>query len=159
MTNSKKEQRQALNRFLRGQAKETKRERDVGINVRSSAARTESGNMPPTVRATFGRMRMATTKMWPIKDSVARVIAYADNPQKTAAGLSTALRYATDEAKTEATMEEKRLFITALNCNGYPTEAMLRVQQHFGKAGGNVAYHAYQSFKPGEMILTFLPEI
>lgn len=34
MTNSKKEQRQALNRFLRGQAKETKRERDVGINVR-----------------------------------------------------------------------------------------------------------------------------
>lgn len=47
--------------------------------------------MPPTVRATFGKMRMATTKMWPIKDSVARVIAYADNPQKTAAGLSTAL--------------------------------------------------------------------
>ena len=34
MTDSKKEQRQALNRFLRGQAKETKRERDVGINVR-----------------------------------------------------------------------------------------------------------------------------
>ena len=107
--------------------------------------------MPPTVRATFGRMRMATTKMWPIKDSVARVIAYADNPQKTAAGLSTALHYATDEVKTEAPMEEKRLFITALNCNGDPTEAMLRVQQHFGKTGGNVAYHAYQSFKPGEI--------
>lgn len=34
MKDSKKEQRQALNRFLRGQAKETKRERDVGINVR-----------------------------------------------------------------------------------------------------------------------------
>ena len=28
---------------------------------------------------------------------------------------------------------------------------MLRVQQHFGKTGGNVAYHAYQSFKPGEI--------
>lgn len=94
---------------------------------------------------------MATTKMWPIKDSVARVIAYADNPQKTAAGLSTALHYATDEVKTEAPMEEKRLFITALNCNGNPTEAMLRVQQHFEKNGGNVAYHAYQSFKPREI--------
>lgn len=45
--------------------------------------------MPPTVWATFGRMRMTTTKMWPIKDSVARVIAYADNPQKTAAALRT----------------------------------------------------------------------
>lgn len=74
--------------------------------------------MPPTVRATFGRMRMATTKMWPIKDSVARVIAYADNPQKTAAGLSTALHYATDEAKTEAPTEEKRLFITAGGADG-----------------------------------------
>lgn len=61
---------------------------------------------------------MATTKMWPIKDSVARVIAYADNPQKTAAGLSITLHYATDEVKTEAPMEEKRLFITAGGADG-----------------------------------------
>ncbi len=28
---------------------------------------------------------------------------------------------------------------------------MLAVKNRFGKTGGNVAYHAYQSFKPGEV--------
>ena len=85
---------------------------------------------------------MATTKIWPIKDSLSRVVEYARNPEKT--DLHAVLQaYAA---------EEQSLFVTGINCNANTAFQEMRViQERFGKTGGNVAYHAYQSFKPGEV--------
>ena len=95
---------------------------------------------------------MATTKIWPIKDSLARVVDYACNAEKTIySDLQTVLYYAENEEKTVAGMEQT-MFVTGVNCNRDTAfEEMQAVKERFGKTGGNVAYHAYQSFKPGEV--------
>lgn len=91
---------------------------------------------------------MATTKIWAIKDSVERVLNYAANPEKTVdSDLKNAIHYAENEAKTE-----NRCYVTGVNCNAETAfEEMKAVQERFGKTSGNVAYHAYQSFKTGEI--------
>lgn len=91
---------------------------------------------------------MATTKIWAIKDSVERVLNYAANPEKTVdSDLINAINYAENEAKTE-----NRCYVTGVNCNAETAfEEMKAVQERFGKTSGNVAYHAYQSFKTGEI--------
>ena len=91
---------------------------------------------------------MATTKIWAIKDSVERVLNYAANPEKTVdSDLKNAIHYAENEAKTE-----NRCYVTGVNCNAETAfDEMKAVQERFGKASGNVAYHAYQSFKTGEI--------
>ena len=44
---------------------------------------------------------MATTKIWPVKDSLARVVDYAQNPNKTIySDLQQVLHYAANEEKT-----------------------------------------------------------
>ena len=85
---------------------------------------------------------MATTKIWPIKDSLSRVVEYARNPEKT--DLHAVLHYAADGIKTYAA-EEHSLFVTGINCNANTAfQEMRAIQERFGKTGGNVAYHAYQ---------------
>ena len=95
---------------------------------------------------------MATTKIWPIKDNLKRVVKYAENPEKTEwADLKQALHYVRNGNKTSVG-DEKACFVTGVNCNAETAfEEMMAVKQHFGKLGGNVAYHGYQSFKPGEV--------
>ena len=77
---------------------------------------------------------------------------YARNPAKTEyTDLRTVLHYAANAEKTEQG-EEKTLFVTGVNCTaGGAFQEMQAVQSRFGKTDGNVAYHAYQSFKPGEV--------
>lgn len=95
---------------------------------------------------------MATTKIWPIHDNLKRVVNYAGNPEKTEwDDLKQTLHYAEKENKTSST-DEKFCFVTGVNCNAKTAfEEMTAVKNRFGKAGGNVAYHGYQSFKPGEV--------
>lgn len=95
---------------------------------------------------------MAVTKIWPVKDSLSRLIEYAENPEKTAfESLETVMAYAGDEDKVIYEKGEKCYLVTALNCRGNALESMIKVQKHFGARGENIAYHAYQSFKPGEV--------
>ena len=91
---------------------------------------------------------MATTKIWAVKDNLERTVNYAANPEKTVdSDLKKTIQYAGDEAKTE-----KHCYVTGVNCNADTAfEEMKAVQERFGKTGGNVAYHAYQSFKTGEI--------
>ncbi len=91
---------------------------------------------------------MATTKIWAVKDNLERTVNYAANPEKTVdSDLKKAIHYAGDKAKTES-----RCYVTGVNCNAETAfEEMSAVQERFGKTGGNVAYHAYQSFKTGEI--------
>lgn len=95
---------------------------------------------------------MATTKIWAIKDSLSRVLDYAANPHKTIySDLRAALHYAADDNKTIETAE-KAMFVSGVNCTRDSAfEEMRAVQERFGKTNGNVAYHAYQSFKTGEV--------
>ena len=95
---------------------------------------------------------MATTNIWAIKDSLSRVLQYAANPDKTTySDLQAVLHYAENGKKTVSD-DEETCFVTGVNCNADTTfEEMLAVQERFGKTGRNVAYHAYQSFKTGEI--------
>ena len=99
---------------------------------------------------------MATTKIWPVRDSLKRVIDYASNPEKTSeADLASVIRYAMNGDKTAADNAgetEKACYVTGVNCSADTAlDEMINTQKLFGKTGGNVAYHCYQSFKPGEV--------
>ena len=102
---------------------------------------------------------MAVTKIWAVRDSLQRVLDYAANPQKTALagdGLAQALHYAGNDAKTRlaaADMDgEQVLLVSGIHCRAGQAWADMRaVQRRFGKTGGTVALHAYQSFRPGEV--------
>ncbi len=102
-------------------------------------------------------MKMATTKIWPVRDNLARVLDYADNHVKTAnpdlysakelKDLREVLDYAANDEKTA-----KQYFVTGVNCIGeIAYEQMTATKQRFGKADGYLAYHAYQSFSPEEV--------
>ena len=95
---------------------------------------------------------MAVTKIWQVKDSLFRVIDYCNNPEKTKlSDLQQVIRYAADEEKTE-NAEEQFHAVTGINCKADTAfEEMRDVQERYGKTGGNIAYHAYQSFKTGEV--------
>lgn len=95
---------------------------------------------------------MAVTKIWAIKDSLSRVVDYAVNPDKTIySDLQKVIHYADDSNKT-INGKEKACFVTGVNCNADTAfKEMYAVQERFNKVNGNVAYHAYQSFKTGEV--------
>ena len=98
---------------------------------------------------------MATTKIWSIRDSLSRVVDYAENPEKTEnpnysdieiQGLYDVMNYAADEHKTEM-----QYYVSGVNCvPEIAREQMIMTKKQFNKEGGIVAFHAYQSFKPGE---------
>ena len=95
---------------------------------------------------------MAVTKIWAIHDSVSRVVDYCTNPSKTKlSDLEQVLLYAADKDKT-LDEGEQQYAVTGIGCRAESAAGeMAAVQRRFGKAGGNVAYHAYQSFKTGEV--------
>lgn len=95
---------------------------------------------------------MATTKIWAVKDSLSRVVNYATNPEKTKLNdLKQVLLYAENDNKT-VDKNEKTMYVTGVNCNRETAfEEMKMTQEKFGKCTGNIAYHAYQSFKTGEV--------
>ena len=95
---------------------------------------------------------MAVTKIWAIHDSVSRVVDYCTNPSKTKlSDLEQVLLYAADKEKTPDEGEQQYA-VTGIGCRAESAaREMAAVQRRFGKAGGNVAYHAYQSFKTGEV--------
>lgn len=98
---------------------------------------------------------MAVTSIWKVNDSLKRVYNYATNPIKTDMNfvsdpydeLSKVLNYTSDVNKTE-----QQYFVTGLNCSiNIGCKQMNMVKQIWHKEGGILAFHAYQSFKPGEV--------
>lgn len=96
---------------------------------------------------------MATTGFWPVKSSLKEVIDYAENPDKTIdrkyvdSDLYDALQYVSNDQKTD-----KKMYVSGINCNAKRAyERMMATKKRFGKLGGNVAYHGYQSFQTGEV--------
>jgi hypothetical protein len=96
---------------------------------------------------------VATTGFWPVKSRLKEVIDYANNPDKTTdkryldEDLYAALRYVENDKKTDQTM-----YVSAINCPKQRAyQCMMTTKHRYGKFGGNVAYHGYQSFKSDEV--------
>lgn len=96
---------------------------------------------------------MATTSIWKVRGSLGRVVDYAANPENTTfspedlQGLRDVMNYTTQDYKTE----EQR-YVSGINCVPAITrDEMQAVKRQFGKEGGIVAFHGYQSFAPGEV--------
>lgn len=96
---------------------------------------------------------MATTGFWPVKGHLKDVLLYAENPDKTTArrylddDLFNALRYVENDGKTD-----QRMYVSAINCPKQRSyECMIATKRRYGKLGGNVAYHGYQSFQANEV--------
>lgn len=131
---------------------------------------------------------MAVTSIWSIKGWIGKVINYAENSDKTkennegrisenqsrsTQGLNDVITYAVNAEKirrrqfesmemelvgeAEELMEQ---YVSGVNCA--PTtarEEMIAVKKRFGKEGGIVAFHGYQSFAPGECTPAMAHEI
>ena len=96
---------------------------------------------------------MATTGFWPVKGRLKDVINYAENPDKTIErkylddDLAATLNYVENSDKTDQTM-----YVSGINCpKKRAYEQMMTTKRRYGKLGGNVAYHGYQSFQSGEV--------
>lgn len=99
---------------------------------------------------------MATTSIWPINGTISHIINYVGNLDKTTntqfsnqdmQSLKDVMDYAVNSSKTE-----QQHFVSGINCEpSIARQQMIITKQHFGKVDGRTAYHAYQSFKPGEI--------
>ena len=96
---------------------------------------------------------MAVTSIWPVKQSVAYVIDYARNPQKTKEtnmdlqasmhAVDNVIEYAASELKTE-----ERAYVSCLNCREEDAADQFRqTKLYWGKTDGRLCYHGYQYFK------------
>ena len=107
---------------------------------------------------------MATTKIWDVRGWLGQVVHYVENPSKTEnpvftntdiQGLRDVMDYATQDYKTE-----KQYYVSGINClPEIARQQMLLTKKHWAKEGGIVAFHAYQSFAPGEVTPELAHEI
>ncbi len=97
---------------------------------------------------------MAVTKIWNIRNHAGAALSYVADPEKTLRefseselqALADVIAYAANEDKTE-----QLFYTTGINCSvDFARDQFDTVKIRFGKLGGNVAYHAYQSFKGDE---------
>lgn len=93
---------------------------------------------------------MAITKIWAIKKNVSATLNYVANKDKTETNddeLSKALTYLNHDTSTE-----EKCFVTGINCT--PSTAlreMIATKNYFYKTDSIQAFHAVQSFMPGEV--------
>lgn len=101
---------------------------------------------------------MATTKIWKIVKRMDHVIDYAKNKEKTKAmklhnneilvnDLLNVIEYARNSDKTE-----KEYYVSGINCEAESAyEEMQDTKKFYHKEDKILAFHAYQSFKEGEV--------
>ncbi len=94
---------------------------------------------------------MATVGIWSVKNNLSRVIDYVSDEKKvdeqTFKDLHNELEYISDDYKTE----EKK-YVTGINCStNNACKEMKEIKKLFQKEDGIIAFHAYQSFKEGEV--------
>lgn len=99
---------------------------------------------------------MATTGIWKIEKRLDHVIDYTTNVEKTFnddygkeiyKDLHNVIEYAEADFKTE-----KQYYVSSLNCSIESAyEEMIMTKKEFGKTDGILGFHAFQSFKEGEV--------
>lgn len=106
---------------------------------------------------------MAVTSIWAVVNHVDKTISYIVNPEKTTdkpelsadaiaarKAVGDVINYASNADKTEQMM-----FVTGINC--MPETAaddFMETKRFWGKTGGRLAYHGYQSFLEGDGEIT-----
>ena len=107
---------------------------------------------------------MAVTSIWPRSGRVDQLIDYARNPEKTTEisadsvaalhAIDGVIQYTVNDVKTK-----KRAYVSCLNCTSedlaaeefLQTKTLWENKPGSIKTSGRLCYHAYQSFKPGEV--------
>ena len=96
---------------------------------------------------------MATVAIWSINSNLNKVIDYATDNDKTEKNqefindLHRTLDYVENDDKTEV-----GYYVTGINCSvKYASQEMMITKESFNKKDGIMGYHAYQSFKEGEV--------
>ena len=99
---------------------------------------------------------MATTAIWKITKRLDHVLDYTTNVEKTKytsyseetyKDLHNVLEYIEDDFKTE-----EQLYVTGINCSpSIAYEEMKITKEEYGKTDGILGFHAFQSFKEGEV--------
>lgn len=93
---------------------------------------------------------MATTCLWPIKNTINNTIEYVENKDKTKiplSDLSNTIDYASNKNKTE-----KQFYVTGINCDSNNVyQDMMLVKKAYNKKDNIQGFHGYQSFKEGEV--------
>lgn len=94
---------------------------------------------------------MATTKLWHIQGRLKDLVDCVENPEKTVKpGLRdffNVFSYTQNPDKTASGQ-----FLIAINCQkDIALQQMILTKQRYGKEDGYIAWHGYQSFKPGEV--------
>lgn len=94
---------------------------------------------------------MATTKLWHIRGRLKDLVDYVENPEKTVKpGLQDFFNVFSYTQNPDKTADGQ--FITAINCQkDIALQQMILTKQRYGKEDGYIAWHGYQSFKPGEV--------
>ena len=96
---------------------------------------------------------MATTSLWHIEGRLKDLIAYVENPEKTRAdtpNLQPLWDVFSYVSRPEAT--EQGEYVSAVNClKEIALQQMILTKKQYGKENGYIAWHGYQSFKPGEV--------
>lgn len=94
---------------------------------------------------------IAVVKIWKVQKNLRQVVDYAEDNEKTDLSrfedLGSVIDYAENGDKTE-----ESLYISGINCD--PKNAsneMIAIKNKFVKTDGILAWHAYQSFKEGEV--------
>jgi len=94
---------------------------------------------------------MAVTEIWPVHNRADHLLAYVTNRDKTTNtdydDLKDLIEYDANEIKTE-----RKLYVTGINCE--PENAYAKMKEAYklnDKVMPIVAYHAYQSFRAGEV--------
>lgn len=95
---------------------------------------------------------MATTKIWAVKNRLDHVLEYVSNEEKTIDKLG---NYVSRDSATE-----NQKYMTCMNCSSNdPFTSMVNVKESFHDDSKIIAYHAIQSFKPGEGNADMIHEI
>ena len=106
---------------------------------------------------------MAVTAIWHVNSRVEKALDYVMNPEKTTEkpelssdavaarkAVGDVIDYASNAEKTEQMM-----YVTGINCTpGTALDDFMNTKRYWGKTGGRLAYHGYQSFKEGEGEIT-----
>lgn len=95
---------------------------------------------------------MATTSLWHIKGSLKDLIDYVENPDKTVSDKGVndffqVFSYVRNPKKTE-----QEQYVSAINClKETALQQMILTKKQYAKTDKYIAWHGYQSFKPGEI--------
>lgn len=99
---------------------------------------------------------MATTGLWAIRDRPRKTINYIENPDKTSYSSAdpgirdTSIKSIMDHADFDSA--DHSLLVTGIGCTpARAAEEMNQTRLKWGKTGGILAYHGYQSFAEGEI--------